>query len=113
MVQAASKKNADVVKMPAKKIIKKRKQEIRNLYKQLNNVLPCFEDRVCGAEVVLKAVQYIDQMHRRVAAERGFKALQQIQNNAKKIALKQLMMIKAEQNFNKIQSEDSEGSLST
>merc|ERR1712096_199109 len=101
--------------MPAKRIIKKRKQEIRNLYKQLNKVLPCFEDRVCGAEVVLKAVQYIDQLHRRVAAERGVKTLQKIQNNARKIALQQLMVMNAQtiEINNEIESHNSEGNSST
>ena len=75
----------------------KRKQEIKSLYSQLNKVLPSFDNQnhVCGTDVVLKAVQYINQLHRRVANERGVEVLQQIQNNARKIALQQHIAMKA------------------
>ena len=106
MVRSISKKQALTAKMPTSKSIKKsskKKSEIRSLYNQLNAVLPSFDnqDLVCGTDVVFKAVQYINQLHRRVANERGVEALQQIQNNARKIALQQLMEMKA-QKLNKV-----------
>ena len=81
----------------AKKRTSKSKQEIRSLYNQLNAVLPSFDDQdlVCGTDVVFKAVQYINQLHRRVANERGVKALQQIQNKARSIALRQFIAMRA------------------
>ena len=106
MVQSISKTLTSLSKMPTSKSIKKslkKKSEIRSLYNQLNAVLPSFNDQdlVCGTDVVFKAVQYINQLHRRVANERGVEALQQIQNNARKIALQQLMAMKA-QKFNEV-----------
>ena len=106
MVQSISKKLTSLSKKPTSKSIKKslkKKSEIRSLYNQLNAVLPSFNDQdlVCGTDVVFKAVQYINQLHRRVANERGVEALQQIQNNARKIALQQLMAMKA-QKFNEV-----------
>ena len=78
------------------------------MYNQLNAVLPSFYDQdlvcstdkdlVCGTDVIFKAVQYINQLHRRVANERGVEALQQIQNNARKIALQKLNKMKAAKN---------------
>ena len=94
MVQSASNKCASINKITKRRV--KNKQEMRNLYSELNAVLPSCGDQVCGTDVVLKAVRYINQLHRRVAAERGVKALQQIQNNARKIALQQLVATKAQ-----------------
>ena len=87
------KKNRNVSKTNLNK-----KQEIRFLYNQLNKVLPSFDDQdlVCGTDVVFKAVQYINQLHRRVANERGVETLEQIQNNARNTALQQLMTMKAQ-----------------
>ena len=100
MVQSISRKQASPAAKPTSKSIKKtlkKKSEIRSLYNQLNAVLPSFDDQdhVCGTDVVFKAVQYINQLHRRVANERGVEALQQIQNNARKIALQQFMAMRA------------------
>ena len=99
MVQSIGKKQVST-KQTSKSIKKtlKKKSEIRSLYNQLNKVLPSFNDQdlVCGTDVVFKAVQYINQLHRRVANERGVEALQQIQNNARKIALQQLMAMKTQ-----------------
>ena len=102
MVQVVKKnivKFSNLTVMKSRKVNRrtsKKKQEIRSLYNQLNAVLPSFDDQdlVCGTDVVFKAVQYINQLHRRVANERGVEALQQIQNNAKKIALQQHMEMK-------------------
>ena len=94
MVQSASNRRASISKITKRRV--KNKQEMRNLYNELNAVLPSCGDQVCGTDVVLKAVQYINQLHRRVAAERGVKALQQIQNDARKIALQQLVAMNAQ-----------------
>ena len=104
MVQVIRKKvvkvsNISVVKsQKAKKRTSENKQEMKSLYNQLSKVLHSVDDQghVCGIDVVLKAVQYINQLHRRVANERGVEALQQIQNNAKKIALQHLMEMNAQ-----------------
>ena len=111
MVQSISKKQTLFTKKSTNKSIKKalkKKSEIRSLYNQLNAVLPSFDDQdhVCGTDVVFKAVQYINQLHRRVANERGVEALQQIQNNARKIAVQQLMAMKT-QKFNEVSKSSS------
>ena len=103
MVQVVNKNMIKTCKVSVVKNLKvtktnmKKKQEIKSLYNKLNAVLPSFDDQdhVCGADVVFKAVQYINLLHRRVTNERGVEALQQIQNNASKIALQQLMAMKA------------------
>ena len=106
MVHSANKIHVKTAKtMNSRKIKKvKRNEELRSLYDEMSTVLPSFGDqgRVCGTDVVLKAVQYIDQLHRRVADERGAGALQKIQQNARNIALQQLMAMKASQQFNKV-----------
>merc|ERR1712096_210845 len=116
MVHSAKKIHVKTAKtMNSRKIKKvKRNEELRSLYDELSTVLPSFGDqgRVCGTDVVLKAVQYIDQLHRRVADQRGVQALQKIQQNARNIALQQLMAMKASQQFNKIDSEGSDGNSS-
>ena len=95
MVQVKNKNIIKVLKTKRKTL--KKKQEIKSLYNQLNKVLPSFDNQnhVCGTDVVLKAVQYINQLHRRVANERGVEVLKQIQNNARKIALRQHFAMKA------------------
>merc|ERR1712183_141681 len=118
MVHSANKIHVKTAKTMKRIKIKKvkRNEELRNLYDELSTVLPSFgaQGRVCGTDVVLKAVQYIDQLHRRVADERGVQALQNIQQNAKNIALQQLLAMKAQtsQQFNKIDSEGSDGNSS-
>ena len=102
MVHSARNRHVSLAKrQQISKITKRRmknKQEIRNLYNELNAVLPsCRDHHVCGTDqIVLKAVQYINQLHRRVAAEMGVKALLKIQTNAKRIAFQQLMAMKAQ-----------------
>ena len=109
MVHSASNRRASLAKrQQISKITKRRmknKREIRNLYNELNAVLPsCGYQHVCGTDqIVLKAVRYINQLHRRVAAEMGVKALQKIQNNARRIALQQFMAMKAETMENNIE----------
>ena len=105
MVQVVNKVGAKVSKTSATKSRKVshrrlRKQELKILYNQLNKAVPSVNDHdhVCGTDVVLKAVQYINQLHRRVANERGVEALKQIQNNARKIALQHYMAMKVDKN---------------
>ena len=100
MVQVKHRNMVKTCKVLGVKITKtnlKKKQEIRCLYNQLNKVLPSFDDQdlICGTDVVFKAVQHINQLHRRVANERGVEALQQIQNKAREIAFQQFMAMKA------------------
>ena len=94
MVQSASNRRASISKITKRRV--KNKQEMRGLYSELKAVLPSCGDQVCGTDVVIKAVQYINQLHRRVAVEKGVKTLQQIQKNARKLALQQFVAMKAQ-----------------
>merc|ERR1712183_1014649 len=70
-----------------------KKDELKTLFTELGAMVPSCKDTPSssGLNVVLKSVDYINQLHRQVAAERGIAALQEIQNNARQVALQQMM----------------------
>ena len=83
----------------------KKKQELDHLFNQLNELLPSCSDKnhVQGSDVVLKAAQYINQIHRKVAEQKGAEALQKIQESARTKAHQQLMAMKKKTgNFNEV-----------
>jgi len=69
-----------------------KKEEMRCLYSELGAVIPSCKNQptTSGIDVVLKAVDYINQLHQQVEAEHGVIALQEIQQNARKVVLQQL-----------------------
>ena len=90
--------------LKSKKTIKikslKKKQELNHLFNELNELLPSCSDKnhVKSSNVVLRAVKYIYQLHRKVAEENGVEALHQIQENARIQARRQLMTMKNKAN---------------
>ena len=73
----------------------KKKQELKIILNKLYSVIPCkSNDRLRSTDVVFKAVQYINQVHKKVAEEKGIEALHRIQQIARKKALKQFMSMK-------------------
>ena len=67
---------------------------------KLNQIIPSYgcKNRVESSDVVLKAVKYINQLHKKVATEKGVEAMQQIQENARIQARRQLMTMKNKAN---------------
>ena len=79
-----------------KNISIKKKEELKHLLSQLNAVTPICNknNKVKSTDVVFKAVEYINQLHRKIAEKKGLEALQQIQKNARNKAIQQLMSMK-------------------
>ena len=73
----------------------KKKQELKTILNKLYSVIPCkSNDRLRSTDVVFKAVQYINQVHKKVAEEKGIEALHRIQQIARKKAFMQFMSMK-------------------
>ena len=86
-----SKTDAKMVQNKKNKILKKnRRQKKRREGRMVSKkVLYRFRDRK-----VLKVLECIERLHRRVALERGVDALRRVQNEARKIAWERLMVMK-------------------
>ena len=98
MVHSSARKCAQAknIKSKRKRFIKK-KQELKHLLDKLNAVTPsCNENKnVKSTDVVFKAVEYINQLHKKIAEKKGAENLLEIQKNARNKAIQQLMSIKS------------------
>ena len=73
------------------------KQEIKSLLNKLNSVVPCkTKGRLKSTDVVFKAVQHINRLHKKIAEEKGVEALHHVQKNARIKALKKFKAMNTE-----------------
>ena len=83
----------------------KKKQELKYLISKLNAVTPvCNKNKsIKSSDVVFKAVEYINQLHKKIAEKKGVENLLEIQKNARNKAIQQLMSMKNKtQNVSKV-----------